>query len=298
MRRSLVSDALLFHGTAQHLSLLARRPLVFSTVAQIKKSSRISHHARCGVAATKLPAPFGGAPAQEKNGFRSGVVFVQDSRSYLNQLLWARCIDPNIARCARSLAPGAQLKCRVLPSPSRRHSCHRPTQVASYQGPKRTPRRADWRAPQRLQCRRWKRPLTANVTCKSGSWIELLHSPSEDRPGRPAPGPLRPDAADRTCDRTELPKTGPGRPQNGTIFTRAITDWCRHGSGASTGSARGAATTGSAGGATTGAAGGATTRSAGGATTGGAAGTPRRTMSPISVMYTGGTPGALGPTAM
>ena len=109
MRRSLVSDALLFHGTAQHVSLLARRPLVFSTVAQIKKASRISHHARCVVAATKLPAPFGGAPAQEKNGFRSGVVFVQDSRSYLNQLLWARCIDPNIARCARSLAPGAQL---------------------------------------------------------------------------------------------------------------------------------------------------------------------------------------------
>ena len=109
MRRSLVSDALLFHGTAQHVSLLARRPLVFSTVAQIKKVSRISHHARCVVAATKLPAPFGGAPAQEKNGFRSGVVFVQDSRSYLNQLLWARCIDPNIARCARSLAPGAQL---------------------------------------------------------------------------------------------------------------------------------------------------------------------------------------------
>ena len=79
MRRSLVSDALLFHGTAQHVSLLARRPLVFSTVAQIKKASRISHHARCGVAATKLPAPFGGAPAQEKNGFRSGAVFVQYS---------------------------------------------------------------------------------------------------------------------------------------------------------------------------------------------------------------------------
>ena len=73
MRRSLVSDALLFHGTAQHVSLLARRPLVFSTVAQIKKVSRISH------LSGGLPAPFGGAPAQEKNGFRSGAVFVQYS---------------------------------------------------------------------------------------------------------------------------------------------------------------------------------------------------------------------------
>ena len=254
------------------------------------------------------PLLSGGLPPKKRMDFGPGP---SSCNIHLNQSLWARCIDPIIARCARSLA-----HCRVLPSPSRRHSCHRPTQVASYQGPKRTPRSADWRAPQRSHCRRWERPLTANVTCKSGSWIELLHSPSEDRPGRPAPGPLRQDAADRTCDRTQLPKTGPGRPQNGTIFTRAITDWCRHGSGATTASsARGATagsaaglTTGAAGGATTGSAGGLTTGAAGGATTGGAtpgggggsaAGTPRRTMSPISVMYTGGgTPGALGPTAM
>ena len=238
------------------------------------------------------PLLSGGLPPKKRMDFGPGP---SSCNIHLNQSLWARCIDPIIARCARSLA-----HCRVLPSPSRRHSCHRPTQVASYQGPKRTPRSADWRAPQRSHCRRWERPLTANVTCKSGSWIELLHSPSEDRPGRPAPGPLRQDAADRTCDRTQLPKTGPGRPQNGTIFTRAITDWCRHGSGATTASSARGATAGSAAGLTTGAAGGATT---GGATPGGgggsAAGTPRRTMSPISVMYTGGgTPGALGPPAM
>ena len=221
------------------------------------------------------PLLSGGLPPKKRMDFGPGP---SSCNIHLNQSLWARCIDPIIARCARSLA-----HCRVLPSPSRRHSCHRPTQVASYQGPKRRPRSADWRAPQRSHCRRWERPLTANVTCKSGSWIELLHSPSEDRPGRPAPGPLRPDAADRTCDRTQLPKTGPGRPQNGTIFTRAITDWCRHGSGATTASSARGATTG-----------GATPGGGGGS----AAGTPRRTMSPISVMYTGGTPGALGPTAM
>ena len=52
--------------------------------------------------------------------------------------------------------PGSSTKC-----------LNRPTQVASYQGPKRRPHSADWRAEQWLHCRRWKRPLTANVTCKS-----------------------------------------------------------------------------------------------------------------------------------
>ena len=111
-----------FHGTARHVSLLARRPLVLNRGTNgIEKASRISHHARCRIAAFKLPAPLGRGklPPKKRIGFGpgpglgsanpKGPVYVQDSRPHLNQLLWARCIDPNIARCARSLAPGAQL---------------------------------------------------------------------------------------------------------------------------------------------------------------------------------------------